>query len=79
MKILVIRRGMYINRKIRKEMQRIVRNSVKIFEEICEASHPFAPCKSKYVTARMSGACSAVKLMRRRNMRKYVCIIRKSF
>ena len=72
MKILVIRRDMYTNRKIRKEMQRLVRNSLKYFEKSCETSHQYAPCKSKYVTARMSGACSVVRLMLRRNMSKNV-------
>ena len=72
MKLLAVHRNMYINRKIRKEMQRILRNSLKYFEKNCETSHQYAPCKSKYVTARMSGAYSAVRLMRRRNMSKIV-------
>ena len=68
MKIFVIRKDMYTNRRMRKEMQRILRNTLKYFEKSCETSHRCAPCKSKYVTARMSGAYSAFKLMRRRNM-----------
>ena len=68
MKIFVIRKDMYTNRMMRKEMQRILRNTLKDFEKFRNSSHQCAPCKSKYVTARMSGAYSAVKLMRRRNM-----------
>lgn len=72
MKLLVIRRDMYTNRRIRKEMQRILRNSLKYFEKSCETSHWCAPCKSKYVTARVYGKCSAVRLMLRRNRSKHV-------
>ena len=72
MKILVIRRDMHTNRRIRKEMQRLLRNSLKYFEKSCETAHQYAPCKSKYVTARVSGKCSAVRLMLRRNMSKHV-------
>ena len=72
MKIVVIRRNMYTNRRLRKELQRVLRNSLKYFENSCETSHQYAPCKSKYVTARMSGECSAVELMRRRVMSKIV-------
>lgn len=66
MKILVIRKNMHTNRKVRKELQRTIRNTLKYFESIGETSHQFAPYKSNLVTARMSGVCSAVEIMNRK-------------
>ena len=66
MKIIVISKNMYNNRKIRKELQLILKNSLKYFENNLECPHNYAPCKREYITARMSGRYSVLEILRRR-------------